>query len=402
MYLPLKLARRYLFGKKSTNAINLISGISIFGLTVGSAALVIILSVFNGFESLLSGLYNPFYADIQVTPQAGKTLDIDSTLVQELKVDERILGHSICIEDLALFQYESVQEVGILKGVDKQFKNVTRLDTALLYGDFQLSRNGIITGVIGSGLRNKLALQINQSLTPLSTFTILKKPKQGREYNQQAIYPAGVFSTDSEADYTYLISEYATASRLFEKPGQFSSIELNVSEDSNPDQIKVDYEAKYPELAFKTRYEQDEIFLRILNIEKWIAFLIASLTLVLIAFNLVGSLWMIVLEKQKDYAILKSIGYQKKQIFLTVLLKGLLMCTVGLILGFSFALLFAMAQQSIGFISIPDGLMISSYPIKLRISDFIIVAITVYLIGALGSSLPALRASRISANVNVH
>ena len=400
MRLPFQLARRYLFGKKSTNAINLISGISIFGLTIGTAALIIILSVFNGFESLLSGVFNAFNPDIEVTPKVGKAMPVDTLFLQSLAEQDGVIDYSVCIEDLALFQYEDIQEIGKLKGVDKHYTSVTSLDTCLLYGNFQYERSGVQKGIIGTGLRNKLGMQINQSLNPLTVFTILKKPRAGREFNKQAMYPAGVFSVQSDVDYEYMIGSYAMASRLFEKPNQFTSIEVKLSEGVDENKITEQLRQAYPEYVFKTRYEQDEAFLKILNIEKWIAFLIVSLTMILIAFNLVGSLWMIILEKKKDFSVLKAMGFTKQQIFNTVLLKGMLMCCLGIGFGFLIALGFTAIQKSMGVISIPDSFMIPNYPIQLRIGDFVIVLFTVLFVGFLGSLLPARRASQITANVN--
>lgn len=400
MKLPFQLARRYLFGKKSTNAINLISGISIFGLTIGTAALVIILSVFNGFESLLSGVFNAFNPDIEITPKLGKTMPVDTLFLRNISDLENVEAYSVCLEDLALFQYDGIQEIGKLKGVDNHYTKVTSLDTTLLYGNFQYDRNNVQTGVIGTGLRNKLGMQINQSLTPMTVYTILKKPKAGKEFNRQDMYPAGVFSVQSDVDYEYVIGSYAMAARLFEKPNQFSSIELKLSKGADADDIKQILSESYPDYVFKTRYEQDEAFLKILNIEKWIAFLIVSLTMILIAFNLVGSLWMIILEKKKDFSVLKAMGFTKQQIFKTVLIKGMLMCCLGILFGFIIALAFTAIQKSMGIITIPDSFMIPNYPIQLRISDFIIVMITVLFVGCLGSLLPARRASQITANVN--
>ncbi len=401
MHLPFQLARRYLFGKKSTNAINIISGITIFGLTIGTAALVIILSVFNGFEGLLSGLFNAFNPDLELSPTVGKTMPIDESLMTTLDSIPDIEVYALCIEDLALFQYDDIQEIGTLKGVDENYTAVTGLDTTLLYGTFTLERGGIQRGVIGSGMRGKLGIQINQSLQPLTVFTPLQKPKPGREFNRQELYPTGVFSIQSDNDYQYVLGSYGMASRLFEKPGEWSTLEIKITEEGDIDQVKHYLLDNYPHINVKTRYEQDEAYLNLLRIEKWIAFLIVSFTLILIAFNLIASLWMIVLEKKQDFATLRAMGYTRKHIFQTVLYSGLLMSGLGIILGFALSIGFYIIQKRLGILDMAEGFIVPSYPIELRASDLLIVIITVMGIGLVGSLLPARRASNISPNVRL-
>jgi lipoprotein-releasing system permease protein len=399
MRLPLQLAKRYLLGKKSTNAINLITGISIFGLTIGTAALIIILSVFNGFEGLLSGLFNAFNPDLEISPKAGKTLPINPDFTAALDTLPGVEAYAICIEDLAMYQYEDIQEIGILKGVDKHYKAVTSLDSSLLYGIFSMENDGVQQGVIGSGLRNKLGMSIYQSFAPLTIFTVLKQAKSGREFNRQDVYPAGVFSVQSDKDYQYMLVDYALASQLFEKPNAFSTIELKLSPDADISSIQQYISTNYADYAVKTRYEQDAAFLKILQIEKWIAFLIVCITMILIAFNLIGSLWMIVLEKQKDIAVLRAMGYTEQSVFWTILVTGVLMTLIGLVLGIGIAILVYGLQKTVGIVTIPEGFMISNYPIEMRLTDLLIVSLTVLGIGSLGSLLPAMRAQRIEANV---
>ena len=401
MRLPLQLARRYLLGKKSTNAINIISGITIFGLTIGTAALIIILSVFNGFEGLLSGLFNPFNPDLEIKPRTGKSMMISDELRDILQNNEGIDHYSICIEDLALFQYDDIQEIGILKGVDNNYSAVTSIDTTLLYGRYTLEKNGIQKGLIGSTLRAKLGIQINQSLLPLTVYTPLKKPKAGREFNRQEMYPSGVVSIQSDSDHQYVIGSYGMAARLFEKPGEWSSIEIKVNDDDNADQVQSELAKALPNLTIKNRYEQDESYLKLLRIEKWIAFLIVGFTLLLIAFNLVASLWMIVLEKKNDFATLAAMGFEKRQVSKTVILTGMLMSALGLFFGFVIAISFFILQKKLGLLTMSETFIVPSYPIEMRFSDFIIVALTVLSIGFFGSLLPARRASSITADVRL-
>lgn len=401
MRLPNQLASRYLLGKKSTNAINIISGITIFGLTIGTAALIIILSVFNGFEGLLSGLFNAFNPDLEITPRIGKSMKITDDLQQILDEEPDIGTYAFCLEDLALFQYDDIQEIGILKGVDENYSNVTSIDTTLLYGKFLMEKGGVQRGIIGSTLRGKLGIQINQSLQPLTVYTPLKKAKAGKEFNKQEMYPSGVFSIQSDGDHQYVISSYGMASRLFEKPGEWSSIEIKVKNDDQVNLIQNRLQSKLAGVTIKNRYEQDESYLKLLRIEKWIAFLIVGFTLLLIAFNLTASLWMIVLEKKNDFATLISLGFEKRHIRQTVITIGLLMSTIGLLLGITIAVGFYIIQKKLGLLAMSDSFIVPSYPIELRFSDILIVTFTVLSIGFFGSLLPAKRASNITSNVRM-
>lgn len=395
--LSFDIARRYLYGKKSTNSINIITGISIFGISIGTAALILILSVFNGFEQLLSGLFNSFNPDIKVLPYEGKYFEItDETILQIQQIDD-VTAVSKTIEEVSLFEYKGSREIGTIKGVDEAYLKVTQLDSLIVNGRFVLSENNINYGIIGAGLRNRLSLSTRDQLTPVTVYMPQKKQKiiGAKEFKARELYTSGVFSVRSETDYQYLLSNIDFVRELLDQDNACSALEINLNDYQNVEETK----RKIAQLlgdgfVIKNRYEQDETYMKIMQIEKWFSFLIAGLTMLLIAFNLVGALWMIVLDKQGDISVLRAMGYHKREIRRLFSYLGLLITCIGILLGFLLALIAYVLQKNYGIIAIPEGFLIDSYPVSLRLGDFVIVSVTVLSIGFLASILPAAKASR--------
>lgn len=400
--LSLDIAKRYLFAKKSTNAINLITGISILGISIGTAALVLVLSVFNGFENLLSSLLNNFNPDLKITPIEGKYFEVSDSTYQLLAQVEGVELISRTIEEVALFEYDSTPKAGVIKGVDTQFEQVTNIDEAINRGKFQLSENNISYGVIGSGLYVELAISMRDKLTPIKIHMLNNKKKTlpGKDFKTMLLYPSGTFAVQSESDYQYIIASYDFVSNLLESGNKLSALEIKTKPNADTDNIAQKLNNILGEgYTVKNRYQMDEGFLKLMNIEKWVSFMIVSLTLFLVAFNLVGALWMIILEKKKDIAILKSLGMQNNEIKNIFLWQGLLICLIGVFIGFVFSLLFYVAQSNLGIIPIPEGFIIDAYPMKLKISDLIIVFFTVVIIGVLASILPSSKAANFDQSI---
>jgi lipoprotein-releasing system permease protein len=402
MNLSFRIAARYLTGKKSTNAINIITWVSVAGMSIGTAALILILSVFNGFESLLSGMLNSFNPDIKISLSEGKFISRDSLNTEAIKAIEGVQALSFTIEETAFFTYKGSQEVGIIKGVDADFRLVTDIDSTLIAGNFNLNDNQITYGVIGAGMNTKLAVNPSDPLTPLDVYMYNRTPKGplAKDFRTLSVYPSGVFSSGNEVDMSYVIVGLEEANILLDLEEHFSAVEIKISPSASENavvrKLKTILGDKF---IVKTRYQQDDGFMKIMNIEKWVSYLIACLTLVVIAFNLVGSLWMIVLDKKKDIAILKSMGYTTSGIRKIFLLVGSIISFAGLISGILLAMIFYVLQKNYGLISIPEGFLIDAYPIELKLKDFFLVTLTVLFIGYLASLLPAVRAGKITAFV---
>ena len=401
-WLPFRIARRYLFTKKSTNAINVITGISMFGIAVGTAALVLVLSVFNGFEDLLAGMFNKFNPEIKVTPASGKTFETDSVLLSKVRAMPGVAYVSETLEEISFFDYKENQDFGTLKGVDEHFHQVVGIDSAMLEGAFQLQENDRSLAVLGTGIRNKLDIGIENILGGINVYA--PKRRQGgpldQPFRRRSLYPAGVFAIQQDYDFQYVITNIDFIRDLLEVGDVVSAWEIK----SKPgfDLRKVGREVQNllgDQYVVKDRFQQEEAFLKLMQMEKWLGFAVVSLMIVLVAFNVVGVLWMIVLEKQEDIAILKSMGMNERMVRSIVLNQGGLITGIGMVSGFFLAILLYVLQKNFNLVPIGAGFVIDSYPLAIRGFDFIIVSIVVLAIGLLASFPPARRAERIPALV---
>ncbi|MBK6363601.1 MAG: ABC transporter permease [Saprospiraceae bacterium] len=404
MNLEFAIAYRYLVGKKSTNAINIIVWISIIGMTIGTAALILILSVFNGFETLLAGLLNSFNPDLRVELREGKFYPADSIPSLKIKQIEGVEHMSFTLEETSFFEYKGTQEVGLLKGVDPDYVKVTHIDSTLIMGNIKLNKNpeNITYGILGSGMNSKLSVNHEDVLSPVIAYMPAKKEGSSvlSDLNSLPLYPSGVFSVGNEVDGQLIIIPREAMSGLLELKNHFSAIEIKLKNKSFEKEVKSSLNSLLGNnFIIRNRMEQDDGFFKIMNIEKLVSFLIACLTFLLIALNLVGSLWMIVLEKKQDISILKSMGLLNSSIKKIFIYIGLYISVAGLILGMFFAFSFYFVQKSYGIIALPDVFIIDSYPIELRWMDFFVVSCTVVGIGYLASLVPAIRAVKVSAFV---
>lgn len=396
----LDIAKRYLIGKKSTNAINLITGISVFGISIGAAALILVLSVFNGLETLITSYLNSFNPDLIVLPSEGKYFDLDSTQIYALQSIGQINEVSASLEEVALFEYKGSQEVGVIKGVDQRFERVTKINQTIREGNFDLFTNETSTAIFGIGMSRKLGINLDDPLTPVTIYMPKRKKtfQAEKDFRTKEAYPIGEFSVQTENDYQYVISKLDFVQNLLQLKNKLSAFEISLTAGADERLVIREIEDLLGNgFEIKNRYQQDEAFLKIMNIERWVSYLIVSLTLFLVAFNLAGSLWMIVLDKKKDISILKAMGMNANRIKKLFLLEGLLISGSGLVLGILLAVVLYFLQSNLGIVPIPDGFAIDAYPIELRLQDFFVVAFTVLIVGILASLLPANRAAGIKA-----
>ncbi len=401
MKLPLRIARRYLFAKKSTNAINIITGIAIFGIAVGTTALVLVLSVFNGFEVLITGMYSSFNPDVKITAARGKTFAADSSLIEKVKSVEGVAVISETLEEVAFFEYKNNQDFGRLKGVDDQYTQVTNLDSMVREGAYSLSENQRPTAVLGVGMRNKLNVNVDDVFSAMSVY-MPKRREVGlfeKQFRTKLLYPTGTFVIQQDYDNQYVFTSLRFVRELLGHRGpEVSALELQLRPGYNTSATLARLqEAVGPEYRVRNRYEQEEAFMKLMQIEKWLSFAIVGLMMLLISFNIVGALWMIVLEKRPDISILKAMGARANSVRNIFLYEGLLLCGFGLVVGFVLALGVYLFQKNFGIVAMPGNMIIEAYPIELRWPDFLVVALTVLSIGLLASIPPALRAKRVPA-----
>ncbi|MEM6725374.1 MAG: FtsX-like permease family protein [Bacteroidota bacterium] len=400
-YLPFRFARRYLFSKKSTNAINIISGISVLGIVGGSAALILVLSVFNGFGELISGLFNAFNPDVKITAVEGKVFVANADQIRQIDALDGVLYVAKTIEENAMFEYDDQTDFGRIKGVDSIFKDVTRLDTTLIRGNYFLEDDELQYAVVGAGMEGKLGINIGDMFTPLKIY-MPKRKKVGPmsdPLKRRVVRPSGVFAIQQEFDAQYIIVSLSLAQEILSYgKGEISALEVKIDPEVDLEATKSEIKAIMGEGYFvKNRFEQDEAFFKIMNIEKWFAFVILSFSMLLVAFNMIGSLWMLVIEKKKDIAILKSMGATSQLVRNIFLAEGLLQAFFGMLIGFGIAVILILLQQNVDLIPFdsPESFVVDAYPTALKFGDFILVGFTVLGIGALAAWLPAWRASKV-------
>jgi len=402
MNLPLLISRRYLFAKRSTNAINIITGISVLGMAIGTAALILVLSVFNGFEDLLANLFGHFNPELKITPAKGKTFEVDSFVLVKMRALPGVEIVSETLEEIAFFEHDGSQDFGVLKGVDSLFARVNGIDsdTTLREGQYLLKEGERNYLVLGAGVRNKLSVNVSN---PLSTITVYMPEQQSgvldKPFKARQATPSGTFAIQQEFDNEYVLTNIGFVRELLESPAnRVSALEIKCAPGANIKQIKAQARTLLGDgFTMKDRYEQNEAFFKVMQLEKWMGFAITSLMLLLMAFNTVGALWMIVLDKQRDISTLKSMGATDSMVYRIFLLEGFLLSLLGMGMGLVLAIALYIAQKTWGIVTIPEGFLVASYPISMRASDFLPVTLTVLGIGLLAALLPARRAAQVPA-----
>lgn len=398
--LPFFFARRYLLAKGSSSAIHIISGISVFGIAIGAAALILVLSVFNGFETLLSGLFGYFNPEIKITPAKGKTFFADSALLERLRQTPGVALVSETLEEIAFFEYEGSQDFGILKGVDAFYARINDIDSTLSFGRYVLQEGETYFAVIGAGMSHKLRVRIEGNLFPLRVY--MPRQKSGpmeQPFTVRYVYPAGIFSIQQEFDNQYILADLEWVRDLLDAPeGAVSALEVRCQPDASVSAVKTRLAQVLGEgFVLRDRYEQNEAFFKVMRLEKWMGFAILTLMLLLMAFNMVGALWMLVLDKQRDISTLRSLGADDRLIRQIFIGEGLLLTALGLVIGAALAVGLYAAHKRWNLIEMPTGFVVDSYPVEMRAEDFLPVTATVLLIGWLASLAPAARAVRVPA-----
>jgi lipoprotein-releasing system permease protein len=387
------IAKRYLFSKKSVNAIHIISGISMLGVLVGSAALIIILSVFNGFEGLILSMYNNLGPDLEITPANAKHFNPNNAGIQELAKDKRVLNYTEVLQEKALMRYGNTQFIGKVKGVSANYAKGKAVDSVLLDGDFDLEKNGEPTAIIGASVQSYLSVNIGDQFQTLDIYAprkgISNSLNPADEFAVRSVFPVGVLRIQQEVNDMVLVP-ISLARDLLGEPGTCSSLEISVKPSINTDDFQEELTKKLGNnFVVKNRIQQNELLYKILNSEKWAIFLILTFVLIIAIFNIIGSLTMLVIDKRKDIAILSSMGASKSLIRRIFFLEGMMISGIGCLIGLAVALAFCLIQQKTGFVKMDDGPnpLLESYPIALKISDFGLVTLTVLGISAIASAI---------------
>jgi lipoprotein-releasing system permease protein len=374
------------------------------GVFVGSAALIIILSVFNGFENIVLSMYNTFSPELRIEPLEGKTFDPSDSRFINLKNDIRILNYTEVLEEKALVRYGDSQSIALIKGVSEGFmKNRTGLDSVISSGSFTLKYLGRDMAVIGSGLQNSLSVNLNNEFQTLEIYS----PKKGAsnsvnpadEFNIRSIYPSGVFRVQQEFD-NMVIVPIQFARSLLNEEKLISFIEINTFPGTNVEEFHEEIKGILGKnFIIKDRSQQNELLYKILNSEKWAIFLILTFVLIIAIFNIIGSLTMLVIDKRKDIAILSSLGANRQLIRGIFFIEGMMISMVGCIVGMVVGLVFILLQQKFGFISMSGAnMIIDHYPVGIKLTDFFLVFATVLIVSVIASGI----SSRLSVKNTVN
>lgn len=408
MNLSFNIAKRYFFSRKSGGSFNLItilSGVSLLGYIVGAAALLVVLSVFNGFEVLFQSMYHNFDSDMQITASVGKTFSskqIPLTQIHQIQGIEKV---SMVLEENVLLKYNERQNLATVKGVDENFVALTGLDSCLVAGELLLEEGDSNNyAVVGQGVAYQLSIDPNDMFTGLQVFV----PNRGEvdvlnpsgAFSRSIILPAGVFSVQEEVDNKYVIVPLRFLRELLNRPDEYSSIELRLSHDANPDKVKQELNVLCGNnFTIKNRFEQREAFYKVMKSEKLISYFILFFILLIAAGNTIGSLYILVIEKKRDLHILSSLGFtgnQSRQVFL---FHGLLMAATGAIIGLGLGIGVCYLQEQYGFIKLDQeaSFMFNSYPLELRMVDVVLVFLTVLMLGLITAIYPAFKAKQLTA-----
>ena len=401
MNFPFYIAKRYLISKKSHNIINIISGISVAGITLGTMALIIILSVFNGFENLVISLFNTFNPDLKIEIKEGKTFTTDQLPADEIKSLPGVVSFTEVVEDNALVQYDDKQHIVTIKGLGDNF-NSAALDSMMIDGRFQLKSKGRNFAVLGAGVAYFLGVNITDFSSPLSIYvpSRTRSPSLSFEnaFNEKNIMPAGVFSIQQDFDTRYILVPIDFARELMEYSNQLSSIEIGTKAgaDIKSIQSRVE-ELAGNEFRVQNRFQQQELLYKIMRSEKWVSFLILTFILIIATFNLIGSLSMLILDKKKDIAVLHSMGANNKLIRKIFLVEGMMISLLGGILGLLLGGVITWLQMEFGLLRLGPGegsFVVDYYTVDMQFMDFVYIFLTVALIGLISAWMPVRQISR--------
>lgn len=395
-----KIAWRYFRGKKSAQAINIISWISVGAIAVSSAAMIVLFSVFNGLEDTVRDMYNAFNPELKVTADKGKFFAVTDSQRQQIARIPGLAYASYSLEDMVLLTGTEEQRVATLKGVDDDWFRVSRLDSFMTDGRASWGSDHSYTpAIMGLGVSIAMNIDVNNAFSglkisyPRKGVVVTENPDEA--LNSIVVKPEGNFRIQDEFDGQYVLVPLSAARSLFDMPGQVSSVEIRLKEGTGTGAVR---EALQQILGAKItvadRFEQNKTFFMIMRSEKWAVYAILLMVLLIASFNMIGSLSMVVLEKKKDIAILKSMGAGKGMIRTVFLLEGLLLAVLGSCIGLAAGLLLCIGQHYFGWIALPDGFIIEAYPVQLQVRDFILVSVTAMTVGLLAAWYPALKAAR--------
>lgn len=394
-------AWRYFKAKKSTNAINIIAWISIVAMMFGTAALILVLSVFNGFEDLVKGLYSSFYPDLKIAPLSGKQITLTAEQLQKLRSVKGVKAVSLVVEERGFLKNGESQSMITLKGVDNAYGQVTSVPEHVVAGNYNVGTEDEPLLVLGAGIENAVSVQSDRNIYPLTVYL----PRKGevnladplKSLSSDTVNTSGTFIIQQDFDNKYAITNLAFVKMMLNMPADaYGAAEIAITNSDDVDVVQKEVSNLLGKgYNVQTRYEQNRSLYSIMQMEKWAIYAILSLILVVAAFNMIGALTMLVLEKKEDIGVLHAIGANQnfiKKIFLT---EGLLLATIGGGVGMLLALAIAFAQTTFHLVPLQGStFMIAYFPVKINPWDFLLVGVTVLIISLIAAYIPARKAAK--------
>ena len=398
--LTLRFALRYLFARKSHNVINVISGISVAGMAVGTAALVIILSVFNGFDSLVGQSLSNIDPDIRISPATGKVFVPDSTAFNALYADDRILSISSVIEEQVFLSYMDRQGLCLMRGVDSVYEEESAIRDRMVDGDFVLRRGVRQQAVFGAALAYSMGISHRLSATPVDVYYpsrtapfSIQNPMSSMR--SQKAFPAGTFSINADVDSKLAIAPIELMRELLEyDKGEVSALELRLAPGADLKAVIADTEKLMgPGLLVKDRIRQNDALYKMMRYEKLAIYLILIFVVIIIAFSVLSSLTMLIIEKEADMETLRSLGAPESLTKRIFRLEGWMITLLGMVIGLVAGTVLVLVQQRFGIITMPGNFVVEAYPVILKASDFLFIVLGVSVIGYIVASIPGIKSS---------
>lgn len=393
MNLALHFARRYFFSKKSVNAINIISGISVVGVFFSTAALVIILSFFNGMEKLILSMYSSFTSEIRIEPARGKTFNATSEIFQQLAQNSQVANYSEVLQEKVLLRYREQQFIATLKGVSPYYAKTKSIDTMMYDGSFTLTHQGDNHAVIGAPIQQALGVSLYDESALIEVFTprkgVVNAVNPADEFNMRNIKPTGVMFYDPELDDVIFVP-IDFARELLGEFDEVTAIELDLKAGVRTPVFKSKLaEQLGPEYVIKNREEQNPSLYKTVRSEKWAVFFILTLTGIIAIFNIIGSLTMLVIDKRHDISVLRSMGANDTFIRRIFFYQGVMIALIGCIAGLMAGLLFCYSQIRYGWLTFSQSqnLISDVYLVDVRLADVILISATISIVATVISYL---------------
>ncbi|MFO8235747.1 MAG: FtsX-like permease family protein [Bacteroidales bacterium] len=395
MHFPFFIAKRYFLTRKLRNVINIISIISVVGVAVGTMALVVVLSVFNGFDELIKSTYSTFDPDLKITPTEGKVFNPhENARFDSLRSLDAIEVFTEVMEEDALIRYDDKQYIGRIKGVEENFAELTKIDSMIVNGHFALHEEGKERAIVGQGVAYFLSVSVSY-MEPLNIYV----PQRGQSatfnpskaFNRKYLYPAGIFSIQKEYDVEYVLVPLNFARDLLDYDNEVTAVELKIKEDFKVSDVQLQVKELLGEkFEVKNRSEQHAMLNQVMKSEKLSIYIILTFILIVASFNIIGSLTMLIIDKKNDMLIFRSLGANISSIKKIFFIEGWMISIVGSLIGVIFGFFVSWLQQHFGLIQLNESgsFMIDSYPVSVQFADVLLVFFTVLAIGFFASYYP--------------